>query len=369
MTYLDHNATSPPLDAVVERMSGWLRTHTGNPSSIHGEGIRARQVIDQAREEVAKLVSAKPSEVIFTSGATEANVTAIAHLAEGSGPLVAVATEHPAVLAPLKLPGRKVRYVSVDPRGQVDLEALERALEGASGLLLMGANNETGVIHDLDTVASLVERFGVPWHCDAVQLARWAPPSFSSGYGRAISSLALSAHKLGGPQGVGALVVRGGAMTPLILGGGQEEGRRGGTAPVAAIGGFGLAASRAPSEVKSVSGLRDRLEAMLSELIPGLVIYGQEAPRLPNTSFVGVPLSGDWADGEWLTLGLAERGVSVSTGAACASGDAKPSHVLTAMGCDPAQAQGSLRFSLGPMTTDSDIDTAIAALQEVLVEG
>jgi cysteine desulfurase len=369
MAYLDHNATSPPLDDIVARMTEWMRTHTGNPASLHGDGVKARQLVDLARVQVATLVGAKPSEVIFTSGATEANVTAIGHLAAAEGHVVAVATEHPAVLAPLEALGRATQLVPVDPQGQVDIPTLERALQGASGLVLMGANNETGVLHDLDAVAEVVQRAGIPWHCDAVQLARWAPPTLNSGYGRALSSLALSAHKLGGPQGVGALVVRGGVMTPLLRGGGQEDGRRGGTPPVAAIGGFGLAASCAPADVAAVAVHRDRLERLLAEAVPGLVVYGAGAPRLPNTSFVSIPAPGGWADGEWVTLGLAERGVSVSTGAACASGEARPSHVLTAMGYDAAQAQGSLRFSLGPMTTDADIDAAVVALQEALAEG
>jgi cysteine desulfurase len=369
MAYLDHNATSPPLEDVIDQMMGWMRTHAGNPSSLHGDGVKARQILDLARARVAHLVGAKPSEVIFTSGATEANVMALAHLATPGGRLVAVATEHPAVLAPLEALGVSTTLVPVDRRGQVDLAQLEAALEGASGLALMGANNETGVLHDLDAVADLVQRSGVPWHCDAVQLARWAPPSLASGYGRAISSLALSAHKLGGPQGAGALVVRGGAVRPLLRGGGQEGGRRAGTPAVAAMGGFGLAASLAPVDGGLVAGRRDRLEGALALALPGLVVYGAEGPRLPNTSFVAVPESGGWADGEWLTLGLAERGVSVSTGAACASGEARPSHVLTAMGYEARQVQGSLRFSLGPMTTDAEVDAAVTALQEVLAEG
>ena len=193
MTYLDHNATSPPLGDVVARMAEWMQTCTGNPASLHRAGIQARQVIDLARTQVAHLVGAKPSEVIFTSGATEANVTALTHLASGGGRLVAIATEHPAVLAPLEVLSQEVTLVPVGADGHVNLAFLERALEGASGLALMAANNETGVIHDLDAIAALVERTGVPWHCDAVQLARWAAPCLTSGYGRAISSLALSA--------------------------------------------------------------------------------------------------------------------------------------------------------------------------------
>ena len=350
-------------------MAEWMQTCTGNPASLHRDGIQARQVIDLARTQVAHLVGAKPSEVIFTSGATEANVTALTHLAADGARMVAIATEHPAVLAPLEALSQEVTLVPVGSDGHVNLATLERALEGASGLALMAANNETGVIHDLDAIAALVERTGVPWHCDAVQVARWAAPCLRSGYGRAISSLALSAHKLGGPQGVGALVVRGGAMTPLIRGGGQEGGRRAGTPPVAAIGGFGLAASHAPAHGEGVAACRDRLERLLIQALPGLAVYGASSPRLPNTSFVSIPAADGWADGEWLTIGLAERGVAVSTGAACASGQARPSHVLVAMGYDAAQAQGSLRFSLGPETTDADIDAAVAALQEVLAEG
>ena len=369
MAYLDHNASAPLLEGVAEQMMRWMRAGVANPDSLHRPGIASRQIIDEARAQVARFVGAKPSEVIFTSGATEANQTIVTHLAHGGGRLVALSTEHPAVLAPLAALANPVSYVAVDHQGRVDLESLAQLLPGSAGLFLMAANNETGVIHDLDAVAQLVTRAAVPWHTDAVQLARWAPINLREGYGRALTSLAMSAHKLGGPQGIGALVVRGGTITPLIRGGAQQGARRGGTPPVVAIGGFGVALAGGRPERARVAQLRDRLESEIITACPGSVVYGRKAERLPNTSYVAIRHQGAWADGEWLTLGLAEQGVAVSTGAACASGESRPSHVLDAMGVDAAEAQASIRFSLGPTSTEADIMRCVVALQAVLRAG
>ena len=369
MAYLDHNASAPLSDEVSAQMMAWMREGVANPDAIHRPGIRARKILEEARSQLASLVGARPSEIVFTSGATEANQTIIAHLAKRGARIVALSTEHPAVLAPLDALKGAHRLVGVDPQGRVDLDALDAALTDADALVMMAANNETGVITDLEAVAKRVDAHQVMWHCDAVQLARWGSLSMKEGFGRSVTSYALSAHKIGGPQGVGALVLRGGGLAPLIRGGPQERGRRAGTPNVIGAGAFGLAAAALPADHDHVSTLRDRLEQGLIAAYPASRVHGEGSTRLPNTSFIALKAQGEWVDGEGLTLELASRGVAVSTGAACASGEARPSHVLSAMGVDAEEAQASLRFSLGPETTEADIDCALDALRGALCEG
>ncbi len=380
--YLDHNATSPVSEAVAERVGELLRAGLGNPSAQHGPGVRARAVVEAARAAVAKLVGAQPSEVVFTSGGSEACAMAVGHLwadarrrGRARPVLVASATEHHAVLEALAaLASRdeaEIRLVPVDGEGRVDLPALERAVVGGDGLCVMAANNETGVLADLHAVSRLVASSGVPWFCDAVQAVGRVPLRWDEAAAGEIAMLALSGHKLGAPVGVGALIVRRGVgVTPMIRGGRQEGGRRAGTEAAALLGGLEVAAREAMDYLASggparTAALRDRLERALLDAFGGSRVHGAAAPRLPGTTslFLALPDRAP-ADGESLVLALAERAVAISTGAACASGSGLPSHVLLAMGATAVEAQATLRFSLGQPSTRGDIDRAIQALVE-----
>jgi cysteine desulfurase len=381
--YLDHNATSPVSEAVAARVGELLRAGLGNPSAAHGAGAQARAVVEAARAGVAALVGAHPSEVVFTSGGSEACATAVGHLwrqARRRGRqrpvLVAGATEHPAVLAALgalaEAGEAQVRLVAVDGDGRLCASALRRELDGADGLCAMAANNETGVMTDLEAVAGLVAASGAAWFCDAVQAVGRVPLRFHEAAAGQIALMALSGHKLGAPVGVGALVVRRGVeVTPLILGGQQQRGRRAGTEPAAMLGGLEVAAREAADalaagEPARVGALRDELERALLAAFPGSRVHGAGAPRLPNTSSVSLMLPGGLpADGESMVLALAERGVAVATGAACATGSGRPSHVLLAMGATAVEAQATLRFSLGRASSAEHVAAAVAALVAV----
>ncbi|MCB9786896.1 MAG: cysteine desulfurase [Deltaproteobacteria bacterium] len=381
--YLDHNATSPPSEAVARRVAELLEAGLGNPSAAHGPGARGRAVVEAARRAVARLLGAHPSEVVFTSGGSEACATAVRHLwasarARGRARpvLVAAATEHQAVLEALGALERsgeaELRLLPVGAGGEVSGATLEEALAGADGLCLMAANNETGVLADLDAVGRAAAEAQVPWFCDAVQAVGRVPLSFGTGPGARMSMLALAGHKLGAPAGVGALLVRRGLeLTPLIRGGPQEGGRRAGTEAAALLGGLEVAVGETTAYLERggptrTLALRRRLEDALLGAFRGSRVHGAQSRRLPGTTSVCLALpSGEAADGEELLLALAERGVAVGTGAACASGSGDPSHVLLAMGATPAEAQASLRFSLGRGSTEAEVDRAVAALREV----
>ena len=346
-TYLDHNATSPirpvALDAVVEAVRAG-----GNPSSVHRPGRAARARIDKARRQVAALVGALPGEVVFTSGGTEANNMALRGHARG----LVSAIEHESVLK--MVPGAE--RIPVDRDGVIDLAALERMLAAKPALVsVMHANNETGVIQPIAEVVRLARAAGALVHCDAVQAAGKVTVDL---HGLGVDYLSLSAHKLGGPAGVGALVVRDGApFATDRVGGGQESYRRAGTENVAGIAGFGAAAEASRDELREgldVAALRDRIEASL----PGKV-YGAAAPRLPNTTCIAMP--GVKAETQVMALDLA--GVAVSAGSACSSGKVTRSAVLTAMGVEPAEAETAIRISCGWNTVFEDIDRLIAAWQ------
>lgn len=341
MTYLDANATEPLRPEAREAAIAALDL-TGNPSSVHADGRAARRVLEAAREAIARRFGR--GAVVFTAGGTEANALAIRGLAAGRRVLVG-ATEHPAVLAAatggVTLP--------VDGRGVVALEALETALrEGPALVCLMAANNETGVLHPIHQAAALCRAAGALLHVDAVQAAgRVKLPE-------AGDSLALSGHKLGGPKGAGALLLRGGLEpAPLIAGGGQERGRRGGTEPLPAIAGM-AAAAEAP--MPDLAPLRDVLEARLRAIAPEIVIAGEDAPRLPNTACIALP--GSAAETQVIALDLA--GVRVSAGAACSSGKVARSHVLAAMGWGEL-AGCAIRVSLPWNATAEDVERFVEA--------
>jgi len=364
-TYLDWNATAPLRPETRDAMVAALDA-IGNPSSVHAEGRAARRLIDEARRRVAALVGAEPANVVFTSGCTEANATALSP----SGPadaLLVSAIEHPSVLAGGRFLPDVIRTVPVEPNGVIDLVALERQLagvgrEGGRALVsLMHANNETGVVQPVAATAALVHAAGGLLHVDAVQTAgRIACEIKALG----ADFLTVSGHKLGGPKGGGALVRRSDAVAwpaPLIKGGGQERGTRAGTENVAAIAGFGAAAATAARELaaegRRVAALRDRLEARLKVELPQTVIFGVAAERLPNTTLFALP----GIKAETAVIGLDLAGVAVSSGAACSSGKVAASHVLAAMGVPAPLARGAVRVSLGYASQEADIERFLVA--------
>lgn len=333
--YLDANATEPLRPQARAALLEVLQ-RVGNPSSVHQAGRQARRVLEQAREAIAGLFGAPPAGVVFTSGGTEANALAIRGLAAGRRVLVG-ASEHAAVRE--AAPGASAS-IPVLPDGQVDLEALSALLiEGGPALVaLMAANNETGVLHPVAEVAALCRAHGALLHVDAVQAAGRVPVSLA-GWGA--DSLAVSGHKLGGAPGAGALLLRPGLdLTPLIHGGGQERGRRGGTEALPAIAAMAAAAEAACAAPASPA-LRDRLESLVRDASPEVQAVGAEAPRLPNTSCLLVP----FARAETLVIALDLMGVQVSAGAACSSGKVAESQVLRAMGLGELAGHG-LRVSL-----------------------
>lgn len=367
--YLDHNATTPLDERALEAMLPYLRERYANPASLHAPGREARAAVDAAREQVAALAGAHPSQVVFTGGGTEADNTAIKGLAarQRPGRLLISSIEHPAVLEPaqaLAAHGWSVEEIPAAADGRVDVAALQAMLDegGVRIVAVMGANNETGVIQPLREVAEAVSAAGAMLHVDAVQMAGKMALSYPES---GAHTMALSAHKVYGPKGVGALLLdKGVDIEPLLHGGGHEGGLRGGTQNTPAIVGFGAAAELAIAELEERTGhlraLRDRLENGLAAL-PGVTVFGAGAERLPNTLQFGVP----GFDGESLLMALDQHGVAVSSGSACASGSGEPSHVLLAMGVDPAVARGAIRMSLGKDNTEADVDAALSALQAV----
>ena len=352
-------------------MLPWLRDGYGNPGSLHRVGQRARQAVKAARAQVAALVGADPREVVFTSGGTEADNLALGGVtAMRPGAMVTSPTEHHAVLhTGERLSGaeRHLRLLAVDGEGRVDLDSLDEALRAPTALVsVMFGNNETGVLQPVAEIAHRCEAAGVPFHCDAVQASGHVPLDATT---CPATLVALSAHKLGGPKGVGALVVRGDAkLTPQVTGGSQERGLRAGTENVAAIVGFGraceLARASVDTEVPRLAALRRRLEDGIRERVPETWVNGGGVNRLPHIASVGVA----GVDGEGILYGLDAEGICVSTGSACTSGVADPSHVLRAMGQSPAEARGAVRFSLGYENTEADIDRVLNVLPRVVQE-
>jgi cysteine desulfurase len=344
LTYLDYNATQPIKPAVRDAMIDILAGPT-NASSIHGFGQRARGRMEQARAGVAALIGAKPAEILFTSGATEANATALGGTALRR--IIVSAIEHPSVRT-----ATDAAVLPVNGNGLLDLDGLDRMLAeiGEPALVsIMLANNETGVIQPVADAARIVHAHGGLLHSDAAQAPGRIPVDVVT---LGVDLLTLSAHKMGGPQGAGALYIRDGLnLTPLLRGGGQEKRRRGGTENVAAIVGFGIAADLA-ADNPDLTEMRDAMEARLAKAAPEITIHGALAARLGNTSCFGV--HGLLAETALIALDLA--GVAVSSGAACSSGAVEPSPVLLAMGVPDATAREAIRVSLGWATTPDEID-------------
>jgi cysteine desulfurase len=354
--YLDHNATSPLRPAAFDAMVEALQAG-GNPSSVHRVGRTARACVDAARRQVASLVGARPSEIVFTSGGTEANNSALA--GAGRKRMLVSAVEHDSVLKT----ATGMEILPVDGNGIVDLGALEKSLAASAEPALvsvMFANNETGVLQPIAEVVRLAHAAGALVHCDAVQGAGKVSVDL---HGLGVDYLSLSAHKFGGPTGVGALVVRSGvSFVADRLGGGQESNRRAGTENVAGIAGFGVAAVEAANGL-ATSDWRDRLEATLLKIAPAARVYGATAGRLPNTTCISMP--GVRAETQVMALDLA--GICVSAGAACSSGKVTRSAVLLAMGVEPAEAETALRISFGWSTVSEDIERLIAAWRDLYI--
>jgi len=354
LAYLDWNATAPLRAEAAAAMAEAL-ARTGNPSSVHRWGRAARQGIEGARRQVADLVGAAPAEVIFTSGGTEANHLALRGV-PGRRTLIS-AIEHDSVREAVP----EATMIPVTSSGVSDLMALQALLAAETRpalVSIMLANNETGAIQPIAEAATIARRHGALVHCDAIQGAGKIAVDFRA---LGVDMLSISAHKLGGPQGVGALVAREGvALTALQRGGGQERGRRAGTENGPGIVGFGIAAELAGREVRSadaIAKLRDRAEAALTAVAPDACVFAKELPRLPNTLCIGMP--GVPAATQVMALDLA--GVMVSAGAACSSGKVRRSHVLSAMGAAPDEAESAIRVSLGWSTTPAEIEQLVGA--------
>jgi cysteine desulfurase len=371
--YLDHNATTPVLPAVVDRIAAVLRDEFGNPSSVHHFGQQAKAVLDDARSAVATLVGAEPAEVVFTSGGTEADNFAIRGVAEALEPsgrrhLITSAIEHEAVLNTFKALARRgwrTTILPVDHSGIVSLEALRGALADDTALVsIMHANNEIGTIQPVAELAQAAHARGALFHTDAVQTAGKIPVDVKA---LGVDLLSVSAHKFYGPKGVGAIWIRRGLrLLPLLAGGKHERNRRAGTENVAGIAGMGVAAQQARgkmnAEAARLAPLRNRLEEGVLARVPGTAINGAREPRVPNTTNI----SFERIEAESLLIALDLAGIAVSTGSACSSGTLEPSHVLKAMGFPPHRTQNSIRFSLGAANTDADVDRVIEVLPGIV---
>jgi cysteine desulfurase len=366
--YLDWNATAPLRPEARTAMVRAL-DQAGNASSVHAEGRAARHLIETARAEVAALVGAEPAHVTFTSGATEANMLALNPFLGRAGRcdrLFVSAVEHPSVLSGGRFAPEEVEILPVDADGVVDLHALRSAIARSARPLIsvMLANNETGVVEPIAQIAQIVHAAGGLLHVDAVQ----GPGRIDCRIDELQADLmSLSAHKLGGPQGIGALIRRGDIrVEALIRGGGQERGLRAGTENMAAIAGFGAAATAAAAarqaDASRMAKLRDRAEAGLKAAVPQALIFGERAQRLPNTSLFAVPD----LKAETALIAFDLNGIALSSGAACSSGKMQASTVLKAMGIDPALAAGALRVSLGWSSSERDIENLLAALTKVV---
>lgn len=372
LIYVDNNATTQLAPEVFEAMKPFLTDEYGNPSSMHTFGGKISKCLAEARESVAELLGASdPSEIIFTSCGTESDNTAIMSTLRSypeKKHIITTKVEHPAVLnlcQYLTTLGYRVTYLSVDSQGLIDLEELKSSIGQDTAIIsIMYANNETGVIFPISEIAQIAKERSVVFHTDAVQAVGKIPFKLTQ---LPLDLLSLSGHKLHAPKGVGALYIRKGTrFTPLIIGGHQENGRRGGTENVAGIVGLGIACRLAKKtmeeEITRVKYLRDKLERAILEKIPHARINGHPQARLPNTTNIGF----EFIEGEAILLMLDEKGICASSGSACTSGSLTPSHVLRAMGVPFTFIQGSIRFSLSRYNTEEDINHIIDNLPSII---
>jgi cysteine desulfurase len=373
--YLDHAATTPLREEVLATMQPYLTEHFGNPSSLHAEGRRARQGLDEARERIASILGAKPREIVLTSGGSEADNLALkgaAWAASAQGRhIVTSSVEHKAVLhtcAVLERSGFEVTWLPVDRYGRVDPAEVEAAITDHTALVsVMYANNEVGTIQPIAEIGAICRRAGVLFHTDAVQAGGFLPLDVDA---LQVDLLSLSAHKVYGPKGVGALFVRQGtALLPQIQGGAQERQRRAGTENVAGSVGFARALELAQGDPAARDAENGRLAALRGELLAavadldGVAPTGHPTERLPHNASWLI----DGVEGGDLVAALDLGGVAASTGSACTSGSAEPSHVLLAMGVEPGRAHGALRLTAGRTTTAAEVEAAAAVLREAVV--
>ena len=375
--YLDHAATTPMLPVAIEAMTAHLH-HVGNPSSLHASGRAARRVVEESRETVARAIGCRPGEVVFTSGGTEADNLAVKGIywaRQADRPrrrVLASAIEHHAVLDAVDWLGRHeqadVELLPVTSRARLDVDALRAAVErdpdDVALISVMWANNEVGTVQPVEEVVALAAEHGIPVHTDAVQAVGAVPVDFAAS---GVDALTLTGHKLGGPYGVGVLVVRREVVvTPLTHGGGQERDIRSGTLDVPAVAAFAAALETAvkeqPAHAARVSALRDDLVRRVVEQVPEAHLHGDPVDRLPGNAHIGFPD----CEGDSLLMLLDARGIECSTGSACSAGVPQPSHVLLAMGCSAEQARHSLRFTLGHTSTAADVDALAEAIGPVV---
>jgi cysteine desulfurase len=369
MIYFDHNAATPIDDRVLETMLPFLSLFYGNPSSLYRQGRIVRSAIDTAREQVAALVGVHPTQVIFTSGGTEANNLALTMLDTASKVAIS-AIEHPSVSEPaqnLANFGHSLKLIGVDHDGRITQEAIQQTINFHPQLVsIMLANNETGVIQDIAAVSKKLKEQSVLIHSDAVQALGKIPVDFNV---LGVDLMSLSSHKIYGPKGCGALIAsKDAGLRPMVLGGGQERGLRAGTENVPAIIGFGKAAELAKAELVqravNLKYLKKSLEDRLTA-IPSIRIFAKEAPRLPNTVQFGI----EGMDGEMLLMKLDQKGIAVSSGSACASGGGQSSPVLVAMGIAEEFAKSAIRVSLGKSNTETEVIEFINQLESLVSQG
>ncbi len=371
VVYVDNNATTKVAPEVLEAMMPYFTEYYGNPSSMHFFGGQVQKKVNEAREKVADLLGADPSEIVFTSCGTESDNAAILGTIDSypeKRHFITSRVEHPAVgnvATYLARKGYKVNELSVDREGQMDLDELKEAItDQAAVVSIMYANNETGVIFPVEKIGEIVKSKGIPFHTDAVQTAGKIPLNMKKS---TVDMMSISGHKLHAPKGIGVLYIRKGTkFSPFLIGGHQEKGRRGGTENVPYIVALGkaceLAKKNMSDENTRVKSLRDYLEQKILEKIPNTLVNGDRSNRLPNT----VSVSFEYVEGESILLLLSDLGICASSGSACTSGSLEPSHVLRAMGVPFTAAHGSIRFSLSIYNTKEEMDYIIEKLPPII---